>query len=175
MVTAHTIVFSNISWVRETRCLQKQVITWLKRKRVLAWTLKEKTGNHNQKMLSQMKKHLHAHKGKQLAVSVRARKQLWHALPHMHICVPVLILCPILGLIWVLSSYITSAKGDILVYTQCVGGYIQREHPWHGYIPGEKSRINPSMGQLMVEGGCPMVKWYPLCSIWWRTKSQGLL
>ena len=33
----------------------------IKRKRVLAWTLKEKTGNHNQKMLSQMKKHLHAH------------------------------------------------------------------------------------------------------------------
>ena len=67
---------------------------------------------------------------------------------NMHICVPVLIPCPISGLIWVLSSYITSAKGvilvytqcvgDILVYTQCAGGYIQREHPWRGYIPGEK-------------------------------------
>merc|ERR1712055_173931 len=35
---------------------------------------------------------------------------------NMHICVPVLILCPILGLIWVLSLYISSAKGVILVY-----------------------------------------------------------
>ena len=57
---------------------------------------------------------------------------------NMYICVPVLILCPIIGLIWVLSSYISSAKGDILVYTQCAGGYIQGEHPWRGYIPGEK-------------------------------------
>ena len=57
---------------------------------------------------------------------------------NIHICVPVLLVCPILGLIWVLSSYISSAKGDILVYTQCAGGYIQGEHPWRGYIPGEK-------------------------------------
>ena len=58
---------------------------------------------------------------------------------NIHICVPVLIPCPIPGLIWLLSSYINSAKGVILVYTQCVGGYIQREHPWRGYFPGEKA------------------------------------
>ena len=40
---------------------------------------------------------------------------------NMHICVPVLIPCPISELIWVLSLYITGAKGVILVYTQCVG------------------------------------------------------
>ena len=38
----------------------------------------------------------------------------------------------------VILVYISSAKGDILVYTQCAGGYIQGEHPWRGYIPGEK-------------------------------------
>ena len=32
-------------------------------------------------------------------------------------------------------------------------------------ISQEKTRINPGMGQLMVEGGCPMVKCHPLCSI----------
>ena len=37
---------------------------------------------------------------------------------NMHICVPVLILCPILGLIWVLSSYICSAMGVIFVYNR---------------------------------------------------------
>ena len=37
---------------------------------------------------------------------------------NMHICVPVLIPCPIPGLIWVLSSYITSAMGVILVYSR---------------------------------------------------------
>ena len=42
----------------------------------------------------------------------------------------------------------------------------------HG-ISQEKNRINPSMGQLMDEGGCPMVKWHPLCSIWWRTKVKA--
>ena len=56
---------------------------------------------------------------------------------NMYICVPVLILCPIIGLIWVLSSYITSAKGVILVYSQCAGGYIQGEQPWRRYILGE--------------------------------------
>merc|ERR1711888_348535 len=35
---------------------------------------------------------------------------------NMYVCVPVLILCPIIGLIWVLSSYISSAMGVILVY-----------------------------------------------------------
>ena len=35
---------------------------------------------------------------------------------NMLICVPVLIVYPILGLIWVLSSYISSAMGVILVY-----------------------------------------------------------
>merc|ERR1711888_538803 len=96
---------------------------------------------------------------------------------NMYICVPVLILCRIIGLIWVLSSYISSAMGvilvyiqcdgcypriypdkyvhmraridtvsynrfdmgDILVYTQCACGYIQGEHLWRGYIPGEKA------------------------------------
>ena len=53
------------------------------------------------------------------------------------ICMPVLIPCPISGLIWVLSSYITSAKGVILVYSQCAGGYIQGEQPWRRYILGE--------------------------------------
>ena len=37
---------------------------------------------------------------------------------NIHICVPVFLVCPILGLIWVLSSYISSATGSILVYTQ---------------------------------------------------------
>ena len=37
---------------------------------------------------------------------------------NMHICVPVLIPCPIPGLIWVLSSYISSAMGVILVYSR---------------------------------------------------------
>ena len=34
----------------------------------------------------------------------------------MVICVPVLIVYPILGLIWVLSSYISNVMGVILVY-----------------------------------------------------------
>ena len=37
---------------------------------------------------------------------------------NIHICVPVFLVCPILGLIWELSSYISSATGSILVYTQ---------------------------------------------------------
>merc|ERR1711888_106210 len=37
---------------------------------------------------------------------------------NMHICVPVLIPCPIPGLIWVLSSYISSAMGVILIYSR---------------------------------------------------------
>ena len=37
---------------------------------------------------------------------------------NMHICVPVLIPCPIPGLIFVLSSYISSAMGVILVYSR---------------------------------------------------------
>ena len=48
---------------------------------------------------------------------------------NMHICVPVLILCPILGLIWVLSSYISSATGVILVYTQCATWVYPRRTP----------------------------------------------
>ena len=35
-------------------------------------------------------------------------------------------------------SHIRIDMGTILVYTQCAGGYIQGEHPWRGYIPGEK-------------------------------------
>ena len=33
----------------------------------------------------------------------------------------------------------THAMGVILVYTLCTGGYIQGEHPWRGYFPGEKA------------------------------------
>ena len=65
--------------------------------------------------------------------------------------------------------------GAILVYIQCEGCY-PRIYPMRGWVypkrtpvtwvyPRRKSRINPSMGRLMVEGGCPMVKCYPLCSI----------
>ena len=56
---------------------------------------------------------------------------------NMHICVPVLIQWPIPGMIWVLSSYISSAKSVIVVYSQCAGGYIQGEQPWRRYILGE--------------------------------------
>ena len=35
---------------------------------------------------------------------------------NIHICVPVFLVCPILGLIWLLSLYISTAKGVILVY-----------------------------------------------------------
>ena len=35
---------------------------------------------------------------------------------NIHICVPVFLVCPILGLIWVLSSYISNVMGVILVY-----------------------------------------------------------
>ena len=56
---------------------------------------------------------------------------------NIHICVPVLIQWPIPGMIWVLSSYISSAKSVIVVYSQCAGGYIQGEQPWRRYILGE--------------------------------------
>ena len=103
---------------------------------------------------------------------------------NMHICVPVLIPCPIPGLIWLLSSYINSAKGVILVYTQCVGDSLVYTQRVGGYIQGntcglgisqEKSRINPSMRQLMVERGIPNGKVAPSLQHLMADKSQGLL
>merc|ERR1739842_35483 len=65
--------------------------------------------------------------------------------------------------------------GVILVYIQCervisldianarMG--ISKENTRGVGISQEKSTINPGMGQLMVEGGCPMVRWYPYHTI----------
>ena len=83
---------------------------------------------------------------------------------NMHICVPVLIQCRITGLKWVLSSYIPNAwVGKSKKNTRGVG------------ISQEKSRINPSMGQLMVEGGIPNGKVTPSLQHLMADKRQGLL
>ena len=72
---------------------------------------------------------------------------------NMHICVPVLIPCPIPGLIWVLSSYITSEMGVILVYSRtnmyiCVPVLILC--PIIGLIWVLSSYISSAMGVILV-------------------------
>merc|ERR1711888_275227 len=72
---------------------------------------------------------------------------------NMHICVPVLIPCPIPGLIWVLSSYITSAMGVILVYRRtnmyiCVPVLILC--PIIGLIWVLSSYISSAMGVILL-------------------------
>ena len=76
---------------------------------------------------------------------------------NMHICVPVLIPCPIPGLIWVLSSYITSAMGVILVYSRtnmyiCVPVLILC--PIIGLIWVLSSYISSAMGVILVYTQC---------------------
>ena len=74
--------------------------------------------------------------------------------------------------------------GAILVYIQCKGCY-PRIYPMRGWVypkrtpvawvyPRRKSRINPSMGQLMVEGG-GYSKVAPSLQHLMGDKSQGLL
>ena len=76
---------------------------------------------------------------------------------NMHICVPVLILCPILGLIWVLSSYISSAMGVIFVYSRtnmyiCVPVLILC--PIIGLIWVLSSYISSAKGVILVYTQC---------------------
>ena len=76
---------------------------------------------------------------------------------NMHICVPVLIPCPIPGLIWVLSSYISSAKGVILVYSRtnmyiCVPVLILC--PIIGLIWVLSSYISSAKGDILVYTQC---------------------
>ena len=73
----------------------------------------------------------------------------------------------------------------ILVYKQCEGCY-PRIYPMCGWVypkrtpvawvfPRRKSRINPSMGQLMVERGIPNGKVAPSLQHLMVDESQGLL
>ena len=76
---------------------------------------------------------------------------------NMHICLPVLIPCPIPGLIWVLSSYITSEMGVILVYSRtnmyiCVPVLILC--PIIGLIWVLSSYISSAMGVILVYTQC---------------------
>ena len=64
MVTAHTIVFFQQIMGKGDEMFAETGDNMIKRKRVLAWTLKEKTGNHNQKCLAKCKNiymHIHTH------------------------------------------------------------------------------------------------------------------
>ena len=72
---------------------------------------------------------------------------------NIHICVPVFLVCPILGLIWVLSSYISSAMGVIFVYNRtnmyiCVPVMILC--PIIGLIWVLSSYISSAMSVLLV-------------------------